>query len=106
MLENTPHFADILLGVIAGALLTIVLSFPRTARAIGKAFAVALMGAGAGLITWGLFEWIGGGDFTKLAIGSLTFFNPAQVLGWGVGCLIAGIVALVLSFAGSASRDY
>lgn len=100
MFSNSPDLAALLLGALAGVLLTIVLSFPRIARGIGKIAAVSLMGAGAGLITWGLISALNGSDFESLQMGPVIFYSAAQTLGWGVGCLVAGITALVIAFIG------
>ena len=92
--------SSLLLGIVVGVLLTACFCFPRVARAVGKILAVILMGAGAGLITWGLVASLGQQDFKPLTIGPLTFFFVSQVLGCGAGCLVAGITSLVLALVG------
>ncbi len=105
MFENMSPLTGLVCGTIIGALLTVTLSFPRVARAIGKIFAVGLMGCGAGLCTWGMMSSLSQGEFTTLQVGPVTFVTAAQTLGWGVGSLVAGITALVLSFVGSSASN-
>lgn len=97
--ELTP-MTGILVGLLVGIVLTACLSFPRVARALGKIAAVLFMGAGAGLLTWGLLGVLGNEPFEPMEMGPIVFHNASQALGWGGGCLVGGITGLVLAFVG------
>ena len=99
MVETLGSYTGLLLGIVVGALFTVAIGFPRVGRALGKIAAIALLGAGCGLLVWGLISQVGG-DFESLQFGTVIFYNTSQVLGWGSGCLAAGITALVLSLVG------
>jgi hypothetical protein len=100
MLENPV--AALLFGFVLGILMTIALSNPHIARALGKICAFVLIAAGAGLITWAIYG--GATEFQSLEFGPIVFVSVAQALGWGVGCLAGGVTALVLAFVGRPPR--
>ena len=100
MLEGSSFAVGMSVGFVSGALLAVALCFPRVARALGKFAAFVLIGGGAGLVTWGLISALNPGNFEELRMGAITFYTPAQTLGWGAGLLGSGITALVLSFVG------
>lgn len=101
MLEGSEFLLGLLTGTVLGIAITVAFCFPRVARAFGKSAAVVGMGAGAGLITWGLMCSLRASDFETLQLGPVTFYSAAQTLGWGVGFLVAGITAIVLAFVGA-----
>ena len=100
MFEDASLVLGLAVGFLTGALITVVLSFPRVARSIGKLAAVVLIGAGVGLITWGLLGALSRESFQPLEMGPILFSTAAQTLGWGAGCLGSGVTALVLAFVG------
>ncbi|GIW99458.1 MAG: hypothetical protein KatS3mg111_2791 [Pirellulaceae bacterium] len=88
-------------GLLLGALAAIAFSQPRIARAIGKIAAVAFIGAGGGLLCWGLLTIFRDHAFDTLEFGLITLYSPEQAIGWGAGLLAAGTTALVLALTGS-----
>ncbi len=104
MFDYNSLLIGLCVGLVLGGILAVALSFPRVARGLGKLMAVALMGAGAGLIAWGLFGAFGREPFEPMKLGPVTFYTAAQTLGWGIGFLTGGITALVLSFVGHKSQ--
>ena len=104
MPDLVVQVSSLLLGMVVGVLITACFCFPRVARAVGKILAVTLMGAGAGLITWGLVTSLGQEDFKPLTIGPITFFFVSQILGCGAGCIVAGITSLVLALVGRSNN--
>ena len=87
----------LLAGVACGCLVTTSLIFPRVARAVAKSAAVILMGTGVGFLTLGLFSALATSDFETVHFGPILANTAAQALGWGGGCLTAGIISLILT---------
>lgn len=100
-LDSLPEFC---IGFVTGGIVAVLLVFPHIGRAIGKAVAVGLMALGGGLLTWGVIATFQATAFEPLAIAGLVFYNTAQILGWGAGCLVGGITALVLAFVAPPKR--
>ena len=69
-------------------------------RALARIFAVLALGAGAGMLTWGITSAALGEPIrSPQCLGS--FLGAAsEAIGCGAGLLAAGVTALVLSFIG------
>jgi hypothetical protein len=99
MLSTDHPLGLVCVGILAGILLTVALSFPRVGRAIGTTVSVILMAAGAGFFAWGIAA-MRSETFEPMGFGPIILASAAQTLGWGVGTLVGGITALVLAFVG------
>lgn len=67
-------------------------------RAIARIFAVIAVGAGVGILTWGI-TGAARGDPIRVPPGmECCISGPSEIIGWGAGILAAGVTALVLSF--------
>ena len=71
---------------------------PNVGRMFARIFAVLAIGLGVGVLTWGIVAAsLTGTVRSPLGLASL-ISEPSEAIGWGAGCLAAGITALVLSF--------
>ena len=71
---------------------------PNVGRILARIFAVLGIGLGAGVLTWGIVAAsLTGTVRSPLGLAWL-IGKPSEAIGWGAGCLAAGVTALVLSF--------
>ena len=61
------------------------------------------MGLGMGLLLWGISGAVSG-ERLRPPFGSNIITEVSEAIGWGVGFLTGGIVALVLSFLGKTKK--
>ncbi len=95
---NVPLVAIGAAILLAVALLIWALVNPSVARGFARIFAVLSIGLGAGVLTWGIVAAsLTGTVRSPFGLASL-ISEPSEAIGWGAGCLAAGITALVLSF--------
>ena len=91
--------------VVTGGAILVAVAFlvwglvnPNVGRMFARIFAVLGIGLGAGVLTWGIVAaCLTGTIRSPLGLASL-ISEPSEAIGWGAGCLAAGITALVLSF--------
>jgi hypothetical protein len=84
--------------LLAVAFLIWALIKPNVGRMFARIFAVLGIGLGAGVLTWGIVAAsLTGTVRSPFGLASL-ISEPSEAIGWGAGCLAAGITALVLSF--------
>ncbi|MHB8901232.1 MAG: hypothetical protein ACYC6Y_20985 [Thermoguttaceae bacterium] len=96
--------AMVLIVVLAASFVMWCLIRANVARAFARIFAVLAIGAGIGVLTWGICA-----EATEMQIRSpfgLVYLisHPIEAIGWGAGLLAGGITAMVLSVAGCSRR--
>jgi hypothetical protein len=92
------EITSFLFGMGAGVLALAVFVFPRIARTLTRTASVVLLGSGVGLLTWSIDSMIRATELRPLGWERLNISTPSEALACGVGCLVAGTLALVLSF--------
>jgi hypothetical protein len=92
------EITSFLFGMGGGILILAMLVFPRIARTLTRIASVALLGSGVGLLTWSIDSMIRATELRPLGWERLNISTPSEALACGVGCLIAGTLALILSF--------
>lgn len=96
-----PDVSLVVIGaaiLLAAAFLVWGIIKPNVGRMFARIFAVLGIGLGAGVLTWGIVAaCLTGTIRSPLGLASL-ISEPSEAIGWGAGCLAAGITALVLSF--------
>ncbi|MHC4400343.1 MAG: hypothetical protein ACYTG0_11770 [Planctomycetota bacterium] len=108
--DNMSYFGLLALAGIGTAILAVVVwccAVPRVGRAFARMFSVLAIGAGVGVLVWGILAaCLGEPVRSPFGLTSL-ISDPSEAIGWGAGFLAAGIVALVLSFLrGCENRTY
>lgn len=102
---QAPVAPPLLLFATIGAAILLAIAFlvwalvkPNVGRMFAHIFAVLAIGLGAGVLTWGIVAAsLTGTVRGPFGLASL-ISEPSEAIGWGAGCLAAGITALVLSF--------
>jgi hypothetical protein len=92
------EITSFLFGIGAGVLVLAVFVFPRIARTLTRIASVALLGSGVGLLTWSIDSMIRATELRPLGWEHLNISTASEALACGVGCLVAGTLALILSF--------
>lgn len=94
-------YASVLLCVLfVVALLLWCIIRPNVGRRFARIFAVLTIGAGIGILVWGICAAaLGEAIRSPLGLTSL-IAEPSEAIGWGAGILATGITALVFSFIG------
>jgi len=92
------------LAAMGGPILIVVafliwgLANPNVGRMFARIFAVLGIGLGVGVLSWGIVAaCLTGTVRSPFGFESL-ISDPSEAIGWGAGCLAAGVTALVLSF--------
>jgi hypothetical protein len=92
-------------GLLLGCLVTAALGFPAVGRAVAKTLAVILLAVGLGLLVWAGVT-VYRQESLRPPFGSNVITEVGEAFGWGAGCLVGGVVALVLAFwARSTAKD-
>ena len=73
----------------------------NVARAFAKIIAVAAIGAGIGVLVWGICAQATGTPIRSPFGLVYLIADPVEAIGWGAGLLAGGITALVLSLVGA-----
>lgn len=68
-------------------------------RLLARILAVLAVGAGVGLLTWGISAAAMQEPIRSPAACAGLLQSPSEVIGWGAGILAIGITTLLLSFA-------
>jgi hypothetical protein len=96
---SSPSF---IVGLIGGILLGWASLWcflnPTVGRAVVRIFAVLALGTGVWFLAVAVVDMLHG-EVNNYALPGMVA-NSTTVWGWGAGCLVAGITALVLSFLG------
>lgn len=92
------------IGFVLGTLTAVAYFRPHVMAISAKIKAILFMGAGVGLLAWGISTLSLGETFTPPWPGLNLFRTPIEVMGWGAGLLTAGILFLVFSFLGFGHR--
>lgn len=94
-----PALAILTLIMVAALVLCCALK-PAARRVLARIFSVVALGAGAGLLVWGICAAaLGESSSSRFGI-SAVIGSPSEAMGSGAGFLVAGVTALVLSFVG------
>ncbi len=88
-------------GVLLGGLALAVFVFPRVLRILTRIAAVVLLGSGVGLLGWSIDALFRVGELRPLGWERLNISTPSEAIGCGAACLVAGTLALILSFFGT-----
>lgn len=102
-----PEFSPIVTMTALGLVVVLAVSFvmwclirANVARAFARIFAVLAIGAGIGVLTWGICaQAIGMPIRSPFGLVHL-ISDPVEAIGWGAGLLAGGITAMVLSLVG------
>ena len=86
------------LGVLLGGLALGIFVFPRVLRILTRIASVILLGSGVGLLSWSLDALLRVGELRPMGWERLNISTPSEAIGWGTACLVAGTLALILSF--------
>ena len=95
-----PAISTGLLVILAVSFVLWCLIRANVARAFARIFAVLAIGAGIGVLTWGICA-LNLPEVDKMSGFGL---ESVEAIGWGAGLLAGGITAMVLSLVGKASR--
>jgi len=103
-----PGFSPIVTTVAVGLLVVLAMSFvlwalirANVARAFAKIIAVIAIGAGIGILTWGICAQAMGMPIrTPYGMAHL-IADPVEAIGWGAGLLAGGITAMILALTGA-----
>jgi hypothetical protein len=100
-----------IVAIAMGLIVVLAVSFvlwclirANVARAFARIFAVLAIGAGIGILTWGICaQSLGMPIRSPFGLVHL-IADSVEAIGWGAGLLAGGITALVLSLVGGAKR--
>ena len=102
-----PHEFTMIVALAMGLIAVLAISFvmwclirANVARAFARIFAVLAIGAGIGVLTWGICAQVL--DMPIRSPFGLVHLisDPVEAIGWGAGLLGGGITAMVLSLVG------
>jgi hypothetical protein len=94
------ELTNFVVGAVSGALIVLAIAFPRVGRIVARTAAVVLLAAGVGLLAWAIDALIRGDQLRMMVWGPYTLSEVSEAIGAGAGLLVAGGLALGLSFAG------
>lgn len=107
-MPGPPPQLTMITGLAIGLIVVLALSFvmwclirANVARAFAKIFAVLAIGAGIGVLTWGICAQASGMPIRSPLGLVYLISDPVEAIGWGAGLLACGITALVLSLVGA-----
>lgn len=92
------------IGFILGCVTALAYFRPHIMAISAKIKAVLLMGAGVGLLVWGISTISLGEEFTPPWIEINLVRTPFEAMAWGAGLLTAGTLFLIFSFLGFGQR--
>ncbi len=106
-----PEFSPIVTTVAMVLIIVLAVSFvlwclirANVARTFARIFAVLAIGAGIGVLTWGICaQSLDMPIRSPYGLAHLVA-DPVEAIGWGAGLLGGGITAMVLSLVGGAKR--
>ena len=104
-ITNYPFILGLLVGFILGMILTVVIVRPRVGQAIARIIAVILLGAGVGMLVWGIYAISTNQEISPIQFGFILVEKAYEIMAYGAGAFFAGVVALVLSFVRLGSRN-
>ena len=87
-----------LFGLGTGILTLAMVVFPRVARMVTRIVSVALLGSGVGLLTWSIDAMVRASELRPVGWERMNISTSSEALACGVACLVAGTLALILSF--------
>jgi hypothetical protein len=102
-----PEFSPMITLTAMGLIVVLAVSFvmwclirANVARAFAKILAVLAIGAGIGILTWGICAQATGTPI-RSPFGLVHLIADAvEAIGWGAGLLAGGIVGMILSLVG------
>jgi len=92
------------IGFVLGGLTAVAYFRPHVMAISAKIKAVLFMGAGVGLLVWGISTLSLGETFNPPWIEINLIRSPMEAMAWGAGLLTAGVLFLVFSFLGFGHR--
>ena len=92
------HLTSFLVGLGVGVLALAIIVFPRVARLTTRIASVVLLGSGVGLLTWSIDSMVRAAELRPVGWVHLNISTSSEALACGVACLVAGTLALILSF--------
>jgi hypothetical protein len=92
------------IGFILGCLTAVAYFRPHVMAISAKMKALLFMGAGVGLLVWGVSTLSLGETFTPPWTEINLIRSPIEAMAWGAGLLTAGVLFLVFSFLGFGHR--
>lgn len=106
-LPGPPPQLTVITTLAMGLIVVLAVSFvmwclirANVARAFARIFAVLAIGAGIGVLTWGICAQAMGMPI-RSPFGLVHLIaDPVEAIGWGAGLLAAGIMAMILSLVG------
>jgi hypothetical protein len=88
------------LGIAAGVIVVLVIVYPRVGRIMARTLSVAFLAGAVGLLAWVIAALIRGDELRTIVLGNFTLSETSEAIGAGGGLLLAGVLALLLSFFG------
>jgi hypothetical protein len=88
------------LGLVVLGLLVWGCTKPAVGRVFARVFSVIALGAGVGVLTWGIVAASLGQSVRSPLGWKCLIAEPSEAIGLGAGLLAAGVTALVLSLVG------
>jgi hypothetical protein len=99
-----PTIGTSLLVILAFSFVLWCLIRANIARSFARILAVLAIGAGIGVLTWGICA-LSMGITIRAPFGlEYVISDPIEAIGWGAGLLGGGITAMVLSLVSRSSR--
>lgn len=106
-----PQSSPTVILIAMGLIVVLAISFvmwclirANVARAFARIFAVLAIGAGIGVLTWGICAQALGMSIRSPFGLVYLVSDPVEAIGWGAGLLAGGITAMVLSLVGGSTR--
>ncbi|HEY8505642.1 MAG TPA: hypothetical protein VIL46_13740 [Gemmataceae bacterium] len=104
--ELTPWVGAVVwlvVGLLLGSLFTVSLCLPAVGRSLARVVAVVFLSAGAGMGIWAAVSVVRGDPLRPL-FGLDIVTEVSEAFAWGGGLLFAGLLTLILSYAGDRGR--